>query len=206
MRNPSDLSNLQGFGFVTFENATEADRAREKLNGTIVEGRKIEVRGGQPGGGGGHSAPPGSAFSCSVCPQVNNATARVVTKKPQTPLVNGELSGETSAGSLVEPQSADTVSSVFLPSFRVETQPHDGRHVRARAVHRCALLSLHFSFLLDPTRLTRHCPPPPVASFPYPVATPTLAYRGSALRGRGRAVYNAIRSAAAPAAVPAFPG
>lgn len=35
---------LQGFGFVTFESAAEADRAREKLNGTIVEGRKIEVR------------------------------------------------------------------------------------------------------------------------------------------------------------------
>lgn len=35
---------LQGFGFVTFESGTEADRAREKLNGTIVEGRKIEVR------------------------------------------------------------------------------------------------------------------------------------------------------------------
>lgn len=48
MRNPHDLSHLQGFGFVTFENATEADRAREKLNGTIVEGRKIEVRDGQP--------------------------------------------------------------------------------------------------------------------------------------------------------------
>lgn len=46
-----------------------------------------------------------------------------------------------------------------------------------------------------------------VASFPYPVATPTLAYRGSSLRGRGRAVYNTIRSAAAtPAAVPAYPG
>lgn len=34
---------MQGFGFVTFESAAEADRAREKLNGTIVEGRKIEV-------------------------------------------------------------------------------------------------------------------------------------------------------------------
>lgn len=36
-------ADVQGFGFVTFENAPEADRAREKLNGTIVEGRKIEV-------------------------------------------------------------------------------------------------------------------------------------------------------------------
>lgn len=35
--------HMQGFGFVTFESSTEADRAREKLNGTIVEGRKIEV-------------------------------------------------------------------------------------------------------------------------------------------------------------------
>ncbi|KAK3551098.1 hypothetical protein QTP70_012761 [Hemibagrus guttatus] len=45
-----------------------------------------------------------------------------------------------------------------------------------------------------------------VASFPYPVPTATLAYRGSALRGRGRAVYNTIRSAATPTAVPAYPG
>lgn len=49
-----------------------------------------------------------------------------------------------------------------------------------------------------------------VATFPYPMATPTLAYRGSALRGRGRAVYNTIRSTAATptaaAAVPAYPG
>uniref|UniRef100_A0A8C3GML3 RNA binding fox-1 homolog 3 n=2 Tax=Cairina moschata TaxID=8855 RepID=A0A8C3GML3_CAIMO len=53
----------QGFGFVTFETSTDADRAREKLNGTIVEGRKIEV---------------------------NNATARVMTnKKAANPYTNG---------------------------------------------------------------------------------------------------------------------
>ena len=34
---------MQGFGFVTFQNNADADRAREKLNGTVVEGRKIEV-------------------------------------------------------------------------------------------------------------------------------------------------------------------
>ncbi|RWS29136.1 RNA binding protein fox-1 1-like protein [Leptotrombidium deliense] len=45
----------KGFGFVTFASSTDADRSREQLNGTIVEGRKIEV---------------------------NNATARVQTKKP----------------------------------------------------------------------------------------------------------------------------
>uniref|UniRef100_A0A672YEE0 RNA binding protein fox-1 homolog n=1 Tax=Sphaeramia orbicularis TaxID=375764 RepID=A0A672YEE0_9TELE len=53
----------KGFGFVTFETSADADRAREKLNGTIVEGRKIEV---------------------------NNATARVMTnKKLANPYSNG---------------------------------------------------------------------------------------------------------------------
>lgn len=33
----------QGFGFVTFETSADAERAREKLHGTLVEGRKIEV-------------------------------------------------------------------------------------------------------------------------------------------------------------------
>uniref|UniRef100_A0A671RSY2 RNA binding protein fox-1 homolog n=1 Tax=Sinocyclocheilus anshuiensis TaxID=1608454 RepID=A0A671RSY2_9TELE len=54
----------KGFGFVTFETSTDADRAREKLNGTIVEGRKIEV---------------------------NNATARVMTnKKVVNPYTNSK--------------------------------------------------------------------------------------------------------------------
>jgi RNA binding protein fox-1 len=33
----------KGFGFVTFANSADAERAREKMTGTIVEGRKIEV-------------------------------------------------------------------------------------------------------------------------------------------------------------------
>ncbi|XP_041958518.1 LOW QUALITY PROTEIN: RNA binding protein fox-1 homolog 2 [Alosa sapidissima] len=54
----------KGFGFVTFETSGDAERAREKLHGTIVEGRKIEV---------------------------NNATARVMTnKKLVSPYANGE--------------------------------------------------------------------------------------------------------------------
>ncbi|XP_067344573.1 RNA binding protein fox-1 homolog 1 isoform X4 [Channa argus] len=53
----------KGFGFVTFEHSVDADRAREKLHGTVVEGRKIEV---------------------------NNATARVMTnKKAINPYANG---------------------------------------------------------------------------------------------------------------------
>lgn len=35
---------LQGFGFVTFQNASDADRAKDHLNGSAVDGRKIEVR------------------------------------------------------------------------------------------------------------------------------------------------------------------
>ncbi|XP_064071707.1 RNA binding protein fox-1 homolog 3 isoform X4 [Vanessa tameamea] len=51
----------KGFGFVTFANSGDAERARERLHGTVVEGRKIEV---------------------------NNATARVQTKKsPAVPNV-----------------------------------------------------------------------------------------------------------------------
>lgn len=42
---PLFSSCMQGFGFVTFANSADADRAREKLNGTVVEGRKIEVHG-----------------------------------------------------------------------------------------------------------------------------------------------------------------
>lgn len=33
----------KGFGFVTFASASNAEKAREQLNGTIVDGRKIEV-------------------------------------------------------------------------------------------------------------------------------------------------------------------
>nr|ANQ45202.1 designer RRM-Dicer [synthetic construct] len=59
----------KGFGFVTFENSADADRAREKLHGTVVEGRKIEV---------------------------NNATARVMTnKKTVNPYTNGGGGGSS---------------------------------------------------------------------------------------------------------------
>ncbi len=33
----------KGFGFVTFASSDDADVAREKFHGAIIEGRKIEV-------------------------------------------------------------------------------------------------------------------------------------------------------------------
>ncbi|XP_053494942.1 RNA binding protein fox-1 homolog 2 isoform X3 [Ictalurus furcatus] len=63
-RDPDLRQMFGGFGFVTFENSADAEKARERLHGTIVEGRKIEV---------------------------NNATARVMTnKKLVSPYANGE--------------------------------------------------------------------------------------------------------------------
>lgn len=47
----------QGFGFVTFENNADAEKAREKLHGTLVEGRKIEVI----------SLPLSASLLCSFC-------------------------------------------------------------------------------------------------------------------------------------------
>ena len=36
---------VQGFGFVTFNNPDDAGRAREELNGKVIDGRKVEVSG-----------------------------------------------------------------------------------------------------------------------------------------------------------------
>ncbi|XP_020808949.1 protein alan shepard-like isoform X4 [Drosophila serrata] len=69
----------KGFGFVTFANSNDAERARERLHGTVVEGRKIEV---------------------------NNATARVQTKKVTTvPNVVLTKDGAIPAPALGEPKS-----------------------------------------------------------------------------------------------------
>lgn len=37
------IVHLQGFGFVTFAVGSDADNARDNLNGVVVEGRTIEV-------------------------------------------------------------------------------------------------------------------------------------------------------------------
>ncbi|XP_060774834.1 RNA binding protein fox-1 homolog 2 isoform X2 [Neoarius graeffei] len=92
----------KGFGFVTFENSADAEKARERLHGTIVEGRKIEV---------------------------NNATARVMTnKKLVSPYANGEgLSALPYAGWKLSPMVGAMygpelyAGEVLVPGFPYST-------------------------------------------------------------------------------------
>ncbi|XP_036422932.1 RNA binding protein fox-1 homolog 2-like isoform X4 [Colossoma macropomum] len=77
----------KGFGFVTFESNTDAEKARERLHGTMVEGRKIEV---------------------------NNATARVMTnKKMVTPYSNGDTLSTLPYGWKLSP----VVGAVYGPDL-----------------------------------------------------------------------------------------
>ncbi|NXN37204.1 RFOX3 protein, partial [Rhinoptilus africanus] len=99
----------KGFGFVTFETSTDADRAREKLNGTIVEGRKIEV---------------------------NNATARVMTnKKAANPYTNG-CGGPSRVLSGAAAQSPRLSLSPAVTGFPYPTTgtavAYRGAHLRGR--------------------------------------------------------------------------
>ncbi|KAM8947629.1 RNA binding protein fox-1 homolog 3 [Pelodytes ibericus] len=93
----------KGFGFVTFETSMDADRAREKLNGTIVEGRKIEV---------------------------NNATARVMTnKKPVNPYTNGWKLNPV-VGAVYGPEFYAVTGFPYPPAGT--TIAYRGAHLRGR--------------------------------------------------------------------------
>ncbi|XP_029706135.1 RNA binding protein fox-1 homolog 2 isoform X2 [Takifugu rubripes] len=84
----------KGFGFVTFETSADAERAKEKLHGTLVEGRKIEMSDGKTNERNfdcTHFHPPLLSNRAADLSEVNNATARVMTnKKMTTPYANGE--------------------------------------------------------------------------------------------------------------------
>src|SRR5262245_6145547 len=56
-----DTGRSRGFGFVTFVNETDAQKAIEEMNGSVLDGRTLNVneaqerqRGGGGGGGGGY--------------------------------------------------------------------------------------------------------------------------------------------------------
>nr|KAF6490789.1 RNA binding fox-1-like protein 1 [Molossus molossus] len=102
----------KGFGFVTFENSADADRAREKLHGTVVEGRKIEV---------------------------NNATARVMTnKKTVNPYTNGTvlLCQANQEGSSMYSAPSSLVYTSAMPGFpypaATAAAAYRGAHLRGR--------------------------------------------------------------------------
>ncbi|XP_012866821.1 PREDICTED: RNA binding protein fox-1 homolog 1 isoform X5 [Dipodomys ordii] len=102
----------KGFGFVTFENSADADRAREKLHGTVVEGRKIEV---------------------------NNATARVMTnKKTVNPYTNGTvlLCQANQEGSSMYSTPSSLVYTSAMPGFpypaATAAAAYRGAHLRGR--------------------------------------------------------------------------
>ncbi|XP_023204929.1 RNA binding protein fox-1 homolog 2-like isoform X1 [Xiphophorus maculatus] len=105
----------KGFGFVTFENSADAEKAREKLHGTLVEGRKIEV---------------------------NNATARVMTnKKIVSPYPNGEaLSTLPYAGWKLSPM----VGAVYGPEiYAVPGFPYPTAAAAAAATTAAAFRGAH---------------------------------------------------------------
>ncbi|KAM7386255.1 hypothetical protein PAMA_009069 [Pampus argenteus] len=94
----------KGFGFVTFERSVDGERAREKLHGTVVEGRKIEV---------------------------NNATARVMSnKKTVNPYANGwKLNPVVSAVYSPEFYAAASAATSAAASTAA---PYRGAHLRGR--------------------------------------------------------------------------
>merc|ERR550539_780464 len=79
----------KGFGFVTFASAQDADMARAELHGSVVDGRKIEV---------------------------NNATARVQTKKPA---VNANVAGVPGVGGGVANMAAAALRGAAITRGRI---------------------------------------------------------------------------------------
>ncbi|XP_047569011.1 RNA binding protein fox-1 homolog 1 isoform X4 [Lutra lutra] len=140
----------KGFGFVTFENSADADRAREKLHGTVVEGRKIEV---------------------------NNATARVMTNKktvnPYTngwklnPVVGAVYSPEFYAGTVLLCQANQEGSSMYsAPSSLVYTSAMPGfpyPAATAAAAYRGAHLRGRGRTVYNTFRAA--APPPPIPAY-----------------------------------------
>ncbi|OCT61448.1 hypothetical protein XELAEV_18047471mg [Xenopus laevis] len=104
-RDPDLRQMFGGFGFVTFENSADADRAREKLHGTVVEGRKIEV---------------------------NNATARVMTnKKTLNPYTNGWKLNPV-VGAVYSPEFYAVPGFPYPAATAAAAAAYRGAHLRGR--------------------------------------------------------------------------
>ncbi|XP_074136564.1 RNA binding protein fox-1 homolog 1 isoform X4 [Sminthopsis crassicaudata] len=173
----------KGFGFVTFENSADADRAREKLHGTVVEGRKIEV---------------------------NNATARVMTNKktvnPYTngwklnPVVGAVYSPEFYAGTVLLCQANQEGSSVYsAPSSLVYTSTMPGfpyPAATAAAAYRGAHLRGRGRTVYNTFRAA--APPPPIPAYGGVVYQEPV-YGNKLLQG-GYAAYRYAQPATATAA------
>ena len=82
----------KGFGFVTFQSASDADAARAELHGSVVDGRKVEV---------------------------NNATARVQTKKPAVLPSVGGVAGLPGVGGGVAGVAAAALRGAAITRGRI---------------------------------------------------------------------------------------
>ncbi|XP_066968446.1 RNA binding protein fox-1 homolog 1-like isoform X27 [Macrobrachium rosenbergii] len=148
----------KGFGFVTFASAADADRARDSLNGTVVEGRKIEV---------------------------NNATARVQTKKPAAAVPN-----------------AAALRGVAIQRGRARTYPATAlaRHPTPLTAAATALHGYTPGVYYDPFLAAQAATATPLQVNPAGYAAAANAYTAAAARA-----YGVAAAAAQPPAVAAYP-
>ncbi|XP_055753645.1 RNA binding protein fox-1 homolog 2-like isoform X3 [Salvelinus fontinalis] len=172
----------KGFGFVTFETSADAEKARERLHGTLVEGRKIEV---------------------------NNATARVMTnKKMVSPYPNGEALSTLPYGWKLSPM----VQAMYGPELYAGKPCLPLRLHALHFTQICLNLNIPNSYCPQAlyVHTLSLLSSPSVPGFPYPsaaaAASTAAAFRGAHLRGRGRPVYSAVRAAMPQPALPAYPG
>ncbi|XP_069959680.1 RNA binding protein fox-1 homolog 1-like isoform X10 [Cherax quadricarinatus] len=161
----------KGFGFVTFASAADADRARESLNGTVVEGRKIEV---------------------------NNATARVQTKKPAAAVPNVILA----RNGMVPTAVAAALRGVAIQRGRARTYPATAlaRHPTPLTAAATALHGYTPGVYYDPFLAAQAATATPLQVNPAGYAAAANAYTAAAARA-----YGVAAAAAQPAAVAAYP-
>uniref|UniRef100_A0A3Q2CE61 RNA binding protein fox-1 homolog 2 n=1 Tax=Cyprinodon variegatus TaxID=28743 RepID=A0A3Q2CE61_CYPVA len=176
----NERGSKQGFGFVTFESSADAERAREKLHGTLVEGRKIEV---------------------------NNATARVMTnKKMTTPYSNGEgLAALPYAGWKLSPM----VGAMYSPELYTPGFPYPAAAAAAAAASTAATFrGTHLRGRARPVYSAVRAAVPQPAIPAYPVMAYQDGFYGAADLYGGYAAYcyaqpTAVATPAAAAAAAA---